>query len=170
MFERAEPAWFAVYVRSRHEFVADDELRKKGVKTFLPSVERMRQWKDRKKLVLFPLFPCYLFVHLSPAEDGFLNVLRSRGVVSFVSTEPGLPAVVPDEDIHALDLMLRSGEPIDIYPHLKEGMRVKIKRGPLRGAEGILNVKEGQDMFLVNVELLGRSVGVRIGADDVEQA
>jgi len=45
-----------------------------------------------------------------------------------------------------------------------------VKRGPLKGAEGILSVKENQYQFLVNIHLLGRSVGVKMYADELEAA
>ena len=47
---------------------------------------------------------------------------------------------------------------------------IRVKRGPLKGAEGILSVKENQYQFLVNVHLLGRSVAVKIYADELEAA
>jgi len=43
-----------------------------------------------------------------------------------------------------------------------------VTRGPLKGAEGRLDRKDGICTFLVNIELLGRSIGVRIYGDDVE--
>ena len=66
--------------------------------------------------------------------------------------------------------MLQSGEKVDIYPALKEGMPVRVRRGALRGAEGILTKKHDNHVFLVNVELLGRSVGVKIYAADLDAA
>ncbi len=162
--------WFALYVKSRHEFVADSELSGKGIETFLPSVKKWRQWKDRKKLVEFPLFPGYLFVNISPNPEEFINVLRSRGAVTFVSMDSGHPTPVSPEEIHNLRLLIESGNDLDIYPHLKEGTWVRVRRGPLEGAEGILNKKEAQYMFLINIKILGRSVGVKIHADDIEDA
>lgn len=72
--------WFALYVKSRHEFVASSELKQKGIETFLPSVMKLNQWKDRKKLVEFPLFPGYLFVHVPPSPEEFLNVLKTKAL------------------------------------------------------------------------------------------
>ncbi|MEW6116807.1 MAG: UpxY family transcription antiterminator [Nitrospirota bacterium] len=161
-------AWYALYVKSRHEFVTQGELGKKGIDAYLPAVKKVRQWKDRKKLVELPLFPGYCFARIAPDPEALLTVLKTRGVVSLVSTAPGAPAPVPDEEIASLKLLVESGSEFDIYPHLKEGVRVRIKRGPLRGAEGILRKKEGAYTFLVGIELLGRSVGVAVDGDDVE--
>jgi len=162
--------WFALYVKSRHEFVTDGELQKKGIETFLPSVKISKQWKDRRKLIDFPLFPGYLFVHICPNPEEFLNVYKTRGAVTLVYAEPGYPAPVSPEEISSLKLLIESRKELDIYPHIKEGTRVRVRRGPLKGAEGILEKKEDQYIFLANIEILGRSVGVKIYADDIESA
>ena len=159
--------WYALYVKSRHEFVTQSELTRKGINTFLPSVKKISQWKDRKKIIESPLFPGYIFFYIQP-EKGFINVLKTKGAVNIISSEPGHPSAVPSEEINSLMLLIKSGQELDIYPHLKEGTGVRIKKGPLSGAEGTLNRKFDQYMFLVNIELLGRSVGIKIYADDVE--
>ena len=162
--------WYALYVKSRHEFFTRDELIKKGIDTFLPSVIKLRQWKDRRKHVECPFFPGYLFVCISPYPEDFLKVLKTRGAVTFVSLEPGQPTPVQPEEISSLKILIESGEELDIYSHLKEGTKVRVRRGPLKGAEGVLKKREDRYIFNVNVDLLGRSVGVKIYADDIEAA
>ena len=161
--------WYALYVKSRHEFVTERELTRKGVEAFLPSVRLLRQWRDRKKWVDFPVFPGYLFVHIEPTPEKMLRVLRTIGAVRLLSSSPGCPVPVPDEEIESLKILLQSGRQIDVYPHLKEGMQVRIKRGVLNGAVGTLVRKEEDYMIFVNVRLLGRSVGVKVHATDVEE-
>lgn len=160
--------WYVIHVRSRQEFVVFAELCRKGVEAFLPSITKLRQWKDRKKPVKFALFPGYLFVHTAPHRDGCLAVLKTKGVVTFVCLERGSPTPVPLEDVTSLKSMIDSGAEIDIYPHLKPGAKVKVKRGPLSDAEGILVRKENRTLFVVNIDILGRSAGVEISADDIE--
>jgi len=166
--EIEEQNWFALAVRSRHEFVVSDALRQKGIETFLPFVKRMRQWKDRKTCVAFPLFPGYLFISISPHPEEFMKIIKIRGSVTLISLEPGHPTPIPSAEINSLKIVLDSGSAFDVYPQFKEGARVRIKKGPLHGAEGILANKEEQQVFVVNVELLGRSVGVKIQAHDIE--
>ncbi len=162
--------WYALYVKSRHEFLTYNELMKKGIIAYLPYVKKLRQWKDRKKYVNFPLFPGYLFVHIEPVQKQFLSVVKTPGVVRLLSYRPGYPIAVSSDEINSLKIMLESGRKIDIFPHLKEGMQVRVRRGPLKGAVGTLLRKEEDYMIFVNIELLGRSVGVRIYSDDVESA
>lgn len=163
-----EACWYALTVRSRHEFLTRDELEQKGIITFLPIVKRLRQWRDRKKIVEFPVFPGYLFVSLVPEPGAFLPVIKTRGTVSLISLEPGHPTPVPADEIDALRKVVTSGRPFDIYPGYHLGTRVRIRRGPLQGAEGVLGKREDAQTFYVNVEILGRSVGLKITADDIE--
>ena len=160
--------WFALYVKARHEFATNTELRKKGIETFLPSIKRWKQWRDRKKLIDFPLFPGYLFVHIFPNSEGFVNALRTRGAVNLISAELGRPTPVLPEEISSLRLLIESGKELDIYPHLKVGTCIRVRKGILKGAEGILEKREDQYLFIVNIKLLGKSVGAKIYADDME--
>ncbi len=160
--------WYAIHVKSRHEFVVNDDLARRHHVVFSPTVQKLRQWKDRRKLVRFPLFPGYLFVQVESRPSAFLDGLRTRGVLAFVSYERGTPTPVIREEIDALKLMLASGKEINIYPRLKEGTRVRMTNGPLRHAEGVIARRENHYLFVVNIELLGRSVAVRLFAQDME--
>jgi transcription termination/antitermination protein NusG len=170
MIMNAEHNWYALYVKSRHEFVTQGELSRKKITTFLPSVERIRQWKDRKKFIQFPVFPGYLFVYIQARPNEYTNVLKTRGAVHLLSTEIGCPTPVSPEEINSLKLIIESGQTVDIYPNLKKGTPVRVKRGPLAGAEGIISNKLEQYIFVVNIDMLGRSIGVSISADDIESA
>ncbi len=160
--------WYALSVRSRHEFVARDELVRKGIETFLPAFTKLRQWSDRKKQVVYPVFPGYLFVRVAPQPEDFLQVIKTRGTVGLVSLEPGYPSAVPEQEVEALKRVVFSGRQFDVYPGYRIGTRVRVRRGPLEGAEGVLARKEDSQQFFVNVEILGRSVGIRICAEDLE--
>ncbi len=162
------PNWYALFVRSRHEFVTSEQLKKRGIEVFLPSVTRKRRWSDRKKAIVCPLFPGYLFIYTEPSAETFLNILQTRGSVSFVGQEPGRPSPVDPGEMETLRMMLAGCDELDTYPHLNEGAPVLVKQGPLKGAKGILAKKEDHHLFLVNIEILGRSVGTKVSAEDLE--
>ncbi|MBI4686190.1 MAG: UpxY family transcription antiterminator [Nitrospirae bacterium] len=161
--------WFAIYVKSRHEFQALERLNLKGIEAFLPTVERLRKWKDRKKMVTFPLFPGYLFVHISKSVNDILSVLKVNGVVRFIGKEQSNPDSIPDEQIMSLKRLVESKETLDPYPYLKEGQAVRIRRGALSGVEGILIEKLGQHMFVLSVDILRQGVAVKVDASDVDK-
>lgn len=166
----SEYYWYAVHVRSRHEFKVLDRLTKAGIDTFLPVVERLNRWKDRKKLVKFPIFPGYLFVHIRKIHEEILTVLKTPGVVRFIGIIPGEPEPVPEKQIISLKKLVESKETLDPYPYLKEGQKVRIKKGPLAGVEGILVEKAGQHSLVLSVDILRQGVSIKIDTSDVELA
>ena len=163
-----QPDWYVVYVKSRHEFLVSDELQRKGIATFLPSFRAVRQWKDRKKTIECALFPGYVFIEAASAPGAFLNVLKTRGVVAIISQEQGKPSPVAPDELRALRILVESGRDLDLYPGLQLGTKVRVKNGPLKNAEGILLNRANECLFLVNLSLLGRSVSVKIFAQDIE--
>jgi len=140
------------------------------MEAFLPVVERLNKWKDRKKLVSFPLFPGYLFVHINKSYSDMLAVLKMQGVVRFLGLIPGDPEPVPEDQIVSLKKLVESKESLDPYPYLKEGQMVRIKSGPLAGVEGILVERAGQHILVLSVDILRQGVSLKIDASEVEAA
>ncbi len=164
-----KPEWYAVHVKSRHEAKVNDRLTLKGIEAFLPTVERISKWKDRKKKVEFPLFPGYLFVHTTHEADRLLSVLKVAGVVRMLCTVPGLPDPIPDEQIISLKKLIENKEALDPYPYLNEGEQVRITRGSLTGVEGILVKKLDKHLLVLSVDVLQQGVALKISASEVEK-
>ena len=69
-----------------------------GFTTFLPLVKETRRWSDRKKVVEFPLFGCYVFVQLVPTNQMRLRVCQTDGVLQIVGVK-GQGIAIPDDEI-----------------------------------------------------------------------
>ena len=78
MARARERLWYAVWTRSRHEKRVAECLEEEGVEWFLPLVDRVRRWSDRRKIVSWPLFPGYVFARARREEFG--TIVRVRGV------------------------------------------------------------------------------------------
>src|SRR5215467_5686626 len=94
-----QPHWYAAYTCSRHEKRVVEHLSNRSVEHYFPQYETVSRWKDRRVLVSLPLFPGYVFVHISLCER--LRVLTVPGVVRLVGFH-GLPAPLPGEAIEEL--------------------------------------------------------------------
>ena len=157
--------WYAIWTRSRHEQVVREQLERKGLDAFLPTVTRWSRWKDRKKQIDWPLFPGYCFAKFDPADR--LAVIKSPGVVSIVSFE-GRPAPIEERELDSIRLLVGSELQFDPCPLLKEGTMVEVVGGPLRGVVGRLLRKDGARARLVlSVDLIGQAVSVEVDAADV---
>ncbi|MBL8237972.1 MAG: UpxY family transcription antiterminator [Bryobacterales bacterium] len=156
------PAWFAVRVRSNFEQQSCNALNNRGLATFLPSFKRRRRWSDRVKMIDQPLFPGYLFCSFD--KDERAQVLRAPGVVHIVSSGQD-PLPVNESELHHIRTVVLAEMAANPHPFLKIGQRVRIDRGPLTGAEGILTALDGKSSLILSISLLQRSIAVEVNAD-----
>lgn len=162
-----EQNWYALLTRARHEKVVAHRLTEMGVTSFLPVVTELRKWSDRKKLVEFPLFSCYVFAKLTPTNEGRLKALRIDGVFGLVGkTGEGTP--IPDEQMDAVRRIAEERLVWQSHPFLKIGQRVRIRSGALNGIEGILVGRSGESTLVVSIDAIQRSLSVRIDGYSVE--
>jgi transcription antitermination factor NusG len=159
--------WYAVQTRARHEKTIVERLREQGMTSFLPLVSEVHRWSDRRKTVELPLFSCYVFVKLMPSNEDRLRVCRISGVFGIVGPG-GQAAPIPDEQIEAVRTLLTQQLPWSVHPFLKIGQRVRIRGGSMDGVEGILLARNGDRTLVVSVDVIQRSLAVRIEGYDVE--
>src|SRR4029078_4234977 len=94
--------WYAIWTRSRHEQVVREQLERKHLEAFLPTITKWSRWKDRQKKSDWPLFPGYCFARFDPADT--LPILKCTGVVNIVSFE-GKPAAIPAIELDRIRLL-----------------------------------------------------------------
>lgn len=157
----AEPHWYAVRTRSRHEKLAARELNAHGITVFLPLISSERQWSDRRTSVELPLFSGYAFVRISFFSPDRIRVLRATGVVSFVGQTPA-DTWIPDEQIESIRTVLARGISVKDHPFLNVGQRVRVRNGSLSGVEGILVAVKGSRTLVISVEPIQRSLCISL--------
>jgi transcription termination/antitermination protein NusG len=167
VFCRESESWFAIHTRSRCEKKVSTQLGEKQINTFLPMVKEVRLWSDRRKLIEQPLFPGYVFVQMRGDDKTRVSVLRTSGVVGFVGIQgQGIP--IPDDEIENIMTLLSSTVPFEPYPFLRVGQKVRIRGGYLDGIEGILVAKRSDCSVVISVNLIQRSLAVRVNGFDLE--
>lgn len=140
-------SWYAVYVRSRYEKKVHQLLLEAGVESFLPLLETVRQWSDRKKRVSEPLFRGYVFVQIDYHHD-HVKVLETDGVVKFIGIGRK-PSVIADRDIEWLRRLVREPDAIArTVSAIPAGTKVRVLAGPFKDFEGTV-IKEGRDHRIV---------------------
>jgi transcription antitermination factor NusG len=169
--ERAKSqSWFAINTRPRYEKKVTANLQEKGVDTFLPLSSATHQWSDRRRLVELPLFPGYVFVRISLSLNTRVSVLQTNGVISFVG-DRNLGTPIPDCEIEAIQGVIEGGasiERIEPSPHWHAGQRVRICGGCFDGVTGVLVTVDGERSLVVSVNLIQRSIAMRIQGYKVE--
>ena len=165
--ERDARHWFALHTRSRHEKVARNELVQRNIETFLPTILQVSQWKDRKKKIESPLFSGYCFARFT--SDDRLPVLQSAGVVRIIGSN-GRPEPIPEPEIDSLMILMNNRARLDMHPCLREGMPVKVIRGPLQGVTGRLLRYAKSCRVVVSLGLIQQAVSVEIDASSIAPA
>lgn len=154
--------WRALYVNSRAEKKVMDTLLKKDIEAYVPVIKTMRQWSDRKKMLEMPLLNGYVFVRCDEAQKD--KVLQTKGVVGFVRSE-GKIAIVRDLEIERLKQLVQLGyqlEVLAINKTYKQGDKVKITSGILKGIEGFVIESKENNQIDVLLESIGQSIRVKL--------
>jgi len=163
--------WYALYTRSHCEELVYEQLTAKGFHLLLPTIQVWSQRAGVRHRIAVPMFPSYLFLHSLVDSAIYLEVRQARGLVRILGQGWDKLAVVPEEEIDAIRAVLRSKLPIHSHPYLREGQRVRVRRGLLSGVEGILvGGKANKGRLVLSVELLQQSVAVEVDCSDVEPA
>ncbi|MBZ5585407.1 MAG: UpxY family transcription antiterminator [Acidobacteriia bacterium] len=157
--------WYAIRVRSRSENFVYTALQAKDLSGFLPTYTVRNRWSDRMKRVELPLFPGYVFCRIDISRR--LPVLITPGVVEIVGVGK-TPEAIPESQIEAIQIVARAGAPAMPWPYLREGQKVRITHGSLRGLEGILLAAKKDFKIVISIEMLQRSVAVEIDRDSIE--
>lgn len=158
--------WHALYVKSRAEKKALNDLQTKNIEAFLPLQKKLRQWSDRKKWVEMPLIPGYLFVKVSRKEYDL--ALQSTHIVTYVRFE-GTAAIIPERQIDYLKLLLKQDNlDIEIVSEkLEPGQTIEVIAGPLIGLRGKLIKRHGKNTVAIELENIGHSALVEISVTDI---
>lgn len=147
MQDPMKSCWYAVYVRSRYEKKVHQYLQEKGVVSFLPLMETVRQWSDRKKKVSEPLFRGYVFVQIDHHKE-HVKVLDTDGVVKFIGIGR-TPSVIAERDIDWLKRLVREPDAVGrTVGTIPPGRKVRVLAGPFKDFEGVV-MKAGRDERLV---------------------
>src|SRR5690606_33439919 len=148
------------YTAPRSEKKVEQRLKEKGLEVYLPIVEEIRQWSDRKKKVQRPLFNSYLFVFTS--KDKLWESLQVSGAVKFVNFA-GEHATVRDNEIETIKRIISTGISVELETNTNEkGPQVKILGGTLQGFQRECIQKGNKDYFIIRVPSINQSMMVNV--------
>lgn len=158
--------WHAIYTRHQHERSVALHLQQLGIEVFLPLYRETHRWSDRRKQVVLPLIPCYVF--FSGGLQQRLQILNTPGVCSLVSSG-GKIAVIPLVELQALQRTMSSNLPVRPHPFVQAGDRIRVRSGPLAGLEGIVIRVKDSLRIVLSIQTLCRSVAVEVDEAAVDR-
>lgn len=102
--------WYAVYTKPNHEKKVSALLSKKKIENYCPLNKIVNNLKEeKKKPILEPLFPNYVFVHID--EQDMPLVKQQSGVINFVYWL-GRPVIIKGMDMEIIQ------EFVDTYSNI----------------------------------------------------
>jgi len=157
--------WFAVYTKPRWEKKVARLLDEKGIENYCPLNKVIKQWSDRKKVVLEPIFKSYVFVKIADNEKWELK--KINGIVNFVYWL-GKPAHIREEEIVTIKKFLNEFTNIKVeHIGLKVKDKVRIKQGLLMNYHGILLEFNGTKAK-VKIESMGLQLSAQFDKKNIE--
>ncbi len=154
--------WYALYTRSRFEHKVYTGLCGKSLTAFLPRVKVMSRRRDRRKMILTPMLPGYVFVRSNLHHEEHLEILKTPGVVRMVGIK-GRPVPVAEAEISSLMILDGTDRTVRNRAYMKKGDRVVIMEGPLKGLTGFYVRHKGKSgKVVISIDLLRRSLEVDI--------
>lgn len=155
-----DKSWFAIYVKSRTEKKVSAELDKLGVDHYLPLIKVLKQWSDRKKWVVEPLFKSYIFVRINPSQ--YYDVLKVHHVVRYITFE-AKAVLVPPQQIQAIKFFLEDAEPEEISNDFWEkGQSVEVISGNMTGLIGELVEVKKKHKVRIKIEAINQIIFIQI--------
>lgn len=154
--------WYAIHSRSRHEDVVLKGLEKRLIEAFVPKMQIMSRRKDRRKRILAPILRGYVFVHSDLSPNQYWDILKTYGVVRIIGIQ-GKPVPVKDDEMLSLKKLHGTDRTVRNQAYIKEGDRIMIMEGPLKGLTGFyLRHKGKTDKVVISIELLQRSLALEV--------
>jgi transcriptional antiterminator RfaH len=163
-------AWYLLYSKPQRERLALENLERQGYPSYLPLIKNRKRRKGRYVSVIEPMFPRYLFVHLSDTTDNWGPIRSTIGVANLVRF--GMQAArVPDSLIEIMNAREEDGVQTLAPPDFRPGDQVRIVEGVMAGYEALFQARTGNERVVLLLQLAqDRTARVQVSANDIEPA
>ncbi len=156
----SEVLWFVAHTRPRREKRLAEHCRRQCIPATLPCYDSAHKYRGKTVVFQKPLFPGYVFLQLEPRQK---DVVRQSDHVA------NLLEVFDQEtfqrQLHDILTALGAKVGVRLAPAIGEGMRVRIKAGPLQGIEGWVEQRYGMSTVLLRLDFINQAAAVKLDAD-----
>ena len=157
--------WYAVYTKPRWEKKVAKLLDEHGIENYCPLNKVVRQWSDRKKVILEPVFKSYVFVKVE--EEKKWDIKRINGVLNYVYWL-GKPGIIKEDEIKTIKRFLDEFDNVMVQPlHFKVNGKVRITQGVLMNYEGLL-VRVAGNRAIVKIDSMGIQLSAEFNKKNLE--
>ncbi|MFN7814523.1 MAG: transcription termination/antitermination protein NusG [Planctomycetia bacterium] len=166
--EPSSPAnghWVAFYTLSRREKDLMRRLEAVGIPFYGPLVRRrLRAAGGRTRSSFVPLFPGYVFSRVD--DEQRRAALATNTVARWI---PIVDERMLVNDLRAIKRLIDTERPLTPEARLEPGQAVRVCSGPLRGLEGTVVRRRGEERLVVAVRFLNQGASIELEDVDLER-
>lgn len=149
--------WFALKVFFNKVFDIETYLTSKDIESYIACEKVVSSAGGHKKVIRKPAISSLMFMRAS--MDDAASIQKDLNGKAFIYTSPDdkkKPAVIPDKEMDIFMLVSSSGDKGLEYLGedaviFRAGEKVRVKEGPLKGAEGHIVRVKGNKRLVVSV-------------------
>ena len=157
--------WYAVYTKPRWEKKVAKLLDEHGIENYCPLNKVVKQWSDRKKVILEPVFKSYVFVKIE--DDKKWEIKRINGVLNYVYWL-GKPGLIKEEEIQTIRKFLDEFDNVEVQPiDFKVNAKVRIAQGVLMNYEGLL-LRVSGNKAVVKIDSMGLQLSAEFNKKNLQ--
>lgn len=144
-----------------------ETLLHKGIINYCPLNKVLKQWSDRKKIVLEPLFKGYVFIRIEETKKW--DVKKIDGIINYVHWL-GKPARVKESEINTIKMFLQEFNDVEVINRqLDVNTAVLVKQGVLMNYRGII-VEVSGSRARVKIDSMGIQLSAVFDKTNLEPA
>ncbi len=155
--------WFVAHTKPRREKKLVEYCERQRIAATLPCYSSAHKYRGKTVVFQKPLFPGYVFLRLEPERKD--SVRQNDHVANLLVV---FDQQTFEQQLHDILLALEAKVGVRLAPAIGEGMRVRIKAGPLQGIEGWVEQRYGMTTVLLRLDFINQAAAVKIDADSLE--
>lgn len=159
--------WYVIQTKPRYEKKVFEHILFKDIEAYLPLIENIRYWSDRKKKVKEPLFPGYVFLNATD-EERYYAISNNTGALRYLMFEKR-PAILNQDEINNIKISLKAPEKISIEDlQISKGDIVEVTFGIFKGLKGEIVQLRGSYKLTVNIVELNTAISIQLNNSEVK--
>ena len=159
----SESPWFVAHTKPRREKKLVEHCQRQNIAATLPCYSSVHKYRGKTVVFQKPLFPGYVFLRLEPGQKDYVR--QNDHVANLLEV---FDQETFEYQLRDILLALEANVGVRLAPAIGEGMRVRIKTGPLQGIEGWVEQRYGMTTVLLRLDFINQAAAVKIEADSLE--
>jgi len=155
--------WYVAHSKPRREKKVVEYCVRQKISATLPCYSSAHKYRGKTVVFQKPLFPGYVFIQCEPAQKD--SVRQNDHVANLLDV---FDQEIFQRQLQDILLALESSVGVRLAPSIGEGMRVRIKGGPLQGVEGWVEKRYGMTTVLLRLDFISQAAAVQMEADWLE--